>query len=475
MRTLFDFLADAGKPAMPAVIEAIDGGFRLCAEIYAWGKITLLLTGCSFREGEVMPQGALMMHRFCAQQEGEQYTAILYYSLFDEELPQEKNLVFYCKQLGAKEQLLRYTEHAGLPEAALLREQTAMFSLQLLTKAFALDEDGLTQAEQALLDSAWLAVMNASPEYADALAALYGEDGLEQESRIHEIRACSQIENSEPLKAALEAFHEADETGDEKRIRSAQTALFQIFGDPACPELHSFYHRLFDAFLQANESFEPRRESESTAACLQFIDEFLREAGFMGAFPHYRRQRGQRGEYVSFAWSLDFAQEEAVVMLHLVSGTAFLIENALGPVPFAQSNAFDCEWMTAKSRCAILGACSNLEEERRLLQEALQALDGKALPVSKKIVPPKAALSFAGVGALLGTGGTLLLYLLLACALFVGRLMGRTARWALLTQMSFWGVFLLAAVLLGALVSVLYLYHVSRYPLGGRYRPKAQR
>ena len=70
MRTLFDFLADAGKPAMPAVIEAIDGGFRLCAEIYAWGKITLLLTGCSFREGEVMPQGALMMHRFCAQQEG---------------------------------------------------------------------------------------------------------------------------------------------------------------------------------------------------------------------------------------------------------------------------------------------------------------------------------------------------------------------------------------------------------------------
>lgn len=468
MRTLLDFLSDTGKPEMPAVVEPVDGGFRLYAEIYAWGNITILLTSCAFCEGETLPQGALMLHRFSCGKEGERYTVFLSYSLFGSDAAREQHLAFTCLHIETTEQLLRYTEHAGLPAAALLREQTALFSLQLLTKAYALDESGLTPQEQSLLDGAWFALMNAPPEYADTLAVLYGEDGLEEESRIREIRACAQIENSAPLKAALEAFHEADEAGDERRLRRAQTELFQILENPACRELHSFYHRLFDAFLRANEAFPPRRESEGTEACLQFLDAFLREAGFTGVFPHYRRRRGLRGEYVSFAWSLDLEPENPAAMLHLIGGTASLMDDAAGPIPFAQSNAFDCEWTTAKGHCAILGAFSTMAQEQQLLQEALQAFEGKALPVGQRIVPAKAALSFAGVGALAGSGVTLLLYLPIVCALFVGKLMGRAPRWLLLTQMRFWGCFLLAAVLLGALAALLYLYHISRYPLGKR-------
>lgn len=470
MRTLLDFLSDAGKPAAPAVIEPAEGGFRLRADLYAWGRIELLLAACVFPEGACMPRGTVLLHRFSARREGQGYAAHLSYSLPDEDAPAEQNLSFFCGRFEAQEQLLRYTEHAGLPRAALLREQTAMFSLQLLTKAFALDEGGLTQAERELLDAAWFAVMNASPEYADALAALYGEEGLEQESRIREIRACAQIENSAPLREALESFHEADEIGDERRLRHAQTQLLRIFENPACVELHRFYHRLFDAFLRANEAFTPQGEAEETAGCLQFLDSFLREAGFTGVFPHYRRQREGRGEYVSFAWSLAMEQGEAVPLLHLIGGQAALTEQSLGPIPFGQSNAFDCEWRTAGGRCAILGAFSHLPEGRRILQEALWAFDGKALPVGRRIVPLGAVLSLAGVGALTGAGGTLLLYLLLACALFVGKLMGRAARWILLTQARFWGGLLLAAVLLGALAAVLYLYHISRYPLGGGAR-----
>lgn len=470
MRTLLDFLSDAGKPAAPAVIEPVEDGFRLRADIYAWGRIELLLTACVFHEGDCMPRGTVLLHRLSVRQGGSDYAANLSYSLPDEEEQPVRQLVFACGRLETQERLLRYTEHTGLPRAALLREQTAMFSLQLLTKAFALDEDGLTQAERELLDAAWLAVMNASPEYADALAALYGEESLERESRIREMRACAQIENSAPLREAIEAFHEADEIGDGPRLRRAQAELLRIFENPACVELHRFYHRVFDAFLQANETFAPREETEGTTACLRFLDVFLREAGFTGLFPHYRRQRRGRGEYVSFAWSLALEREEAVPLLHLIGGQATLTERALGPIPFAESNAFDCEWKTAEGRCAVLGAFSNLAEEHRLLQEALRAFDGEPLPVDRQSVPLKAAFSFAGAGALAGAGTAILLYLMLACALFVGKLMGRTARWMLLTQAPFRGGLLLAAVLLDALAAVFYLYHVSRYPLGGKNR-----
>lgn len=475
MRTPLDFLADMGKPECPAAIERIGEGFLLYAELYAWGKVTVRLTGCAFHEGESLPQGALMLHRFSYRPVGAAYEASLTYSLFGEEDKKAQTLVFTCAHIEATEQLLRYTEHAGIPAASLLREQTAMFSLQLLTKAYALDDSGLTPQERALLDGAWFTVMNAPPEYADTLAALYGENGLEEESRIREIRACAQIENSGPLKAAIEAFHEADEIGDESRLRKAQSELFRILEDPASRELHRFYHRLFDAFLEANEALPPRREPEGTQACLQNLDASLREAGFTGTFPHYRRrrgQRGERGEYLSFAWSLDLEQAEPVVMLHLIGGTAALEDEAAGPVPFEQSNAFDCEWATSKGHCAILGACSTLAQGQQLLQEAERAFDGKALPVGRKVVPVKAALSAAGLGALAGGGATLLLYALVACALFVGKLMGRAPRWLLLTQLRFWGCFVLAAALAGALVALIVLFHISRYPLGRQRRTK---
>lgn len=468
MRTLFDFLADTGRPAVPAMIALEKDSFRLTAEIYAWGKIRIRLAGCSLPEGDAMPQDAFLLRRFCAQKGEGQYAVQLTYFPFDCSEAEAVTLSFTCRELAVNEQLLRYTEHAGLPGAALLREQTAMFSVQLLTKAFALDEDGLTPEEQSLLDGAWLAVMNAPAEYADVLAALYGEDALERESRIREIRACAQIENSAPLREAIEAFHQADEIGDTRALRRAQAALFQIFENPALPELHAFYHRLFDGFLQANEAFPPRREAEGTAVCLQFLDVFLQNAGFSGQFPHYRRQRGQQGEYLSLAWSLDLLQETPTALLHVVGGTAQLERDSLGPIPFAQSNAFDCEWHTAQSRCAILGAFSTLAQEKELLAEALAAFDGKALPAGRKIVPLRAVCSYAGVGALIGAGAGLAIYGFIACALFVGKLMGRTARWLLLTQLRFWGAVLLAAAVLGALAAVLYLYHISRYPLGRR-------
>ena len=226
MRTLLDFLADTGRPGCPAAIQGEAEGFLLYAELYAWGKVTIRLIGCGFREGEVLPRGAFMLHRFSYRSTGEVYETSLTYSLFGEEAENVQTLDFTCSHIRATEQLLRYTEHVGLPAAALLREQTAMFSLQLLTKAYALDDSGLTPQERDLLDGAWFAVMNAPPEYADTLAALYGENGLEKESRIREVRACAQIESSSFLKETIEAFHEADEIGDIGRLRKAQSDLF---------------------------------------------------------------------------------------------------------------------------------------------------------------------------------------------------------------------------------------------------------
>ena len=265
MRTLLDFLADTGRPGCPAAIQGEAEGFLLYAELYAWGKVTIRLIGCGFREGEVLPRGAFMLHRFSYRSTGEVYETSLTYSLFGEEAENVQTLDFTCSHIRATEQLLRYTEHVGLPAAALLREQTAMFSLQLLTKAYALDDSGLTPQERELLDGAWFAVMNAPPEYADTLAALYGENGLEKESRIREVRACAQIESSSFLKETIEAFHEADEIGDIGRLRKAQSDLFRILEDPANQELHRFYHSLFDAFLRANEAFPPRRATEETS------------------------------------------------------------------------------------------------------------------------------------------------------------------------------------------------------------------
>ena len=264
---------------------------------------------------------------------------------------------------------------------------------------------------------------------------------MEEESRIREVRACAQIESSSFLKETIEAFHEADEIGDIGRLRKAQSDLFRILEDPANQELHRFYHSLFDAFLRANEAFPPRRETEETQACLQNMDASLRESGFTGKFPHYRRRRGQRGEYLSFAWSLDLEQEEPAVRLHLVSGTAFLKEEAAGPIPFKQSNAFDCEWATSKGHCAILGAFSTLAQGQQLLQEAELAFAGKALPVGRKVLPTKAALSAAGLGALAGGGVTLLLYALVACALFVGETDGPRAPLAAADTATLLGLF----------------------------------
>ena len=53
MRTLLDFLADTGRPGCPAAIQGEAEGFLLYAELYAWGKVTIRLIGCGFREGEV--------------------------------------------------------------------------------------------------------------------------------------------------------------------------------------------------------------------------------------------------------------------------------------------------------------------------------------------------------------------------------------------------------------------------------------
>ena len=57
MRTLLDFLADTGRPGCPAAIQGEAEGFLLYAELYAWGKVTIRLIGCGFREGEVLPRG----------------------------------------------------------------------------------------------------------------------------------------------------------------------------------------------------------------------------------------------------------------------------------------------------------------------------------------------------------------------------------------------------------------------------------
>ena len=92
MRTPLDFLADMGKPECPAAIERIGEGFLLYAELYAWGKVTVRLTGCAFHEGESLPQGALMLHRFSYRPVGAAYEASLTYSLFGEEDKKAKHL-----------------------------------------------------------------------------------------------------------------------------------------------------------------------------------------------------------------------------------------------------------------------------------------------------------------------------------------------------------------------------------------------
>lgn len=70
MRTLLDFLADTGRPGCPAAIQGEAEGFLLYAELYAWGKVTIRLIGCGFREGEVLPRGAFMLHRFSYRSTG---------------------------------------------------------------------------------------------------------------------------------------------------------------------------------------------------------------------------------------------------------------------------------------------------------------------------------------------------------------------------------------------------------------------
>ena len=103
MRTLLDFLADMGKPECPAAIERIGEGFLLYAELYAWGKVTVRLTGCAFHEGESLPQGALMLHRFSYRPVGAAYEASLTYSLFGEEDKKAQTLVFTCAHIEATE------------------------------------------------------------------------------------------------------------------------------------------------------------------------------------------------------------------------------------------------------------------------------------------------------------------------------------------------------------------------------------
>ena len=51
-----------------------------------------------------------------------------------------------------------------------------------------------------------------------------------------------------------------------------------------------------------------------------------------------------------------------------------------------------------QGHCAILGAFSTLAQGQQLLQEAELAFAGKALPVGRKVLPTKAALSAAGLG-----------------------------------------------------------------------------
>mgnify|MGYP000464787119 FL=1 len=57
MRTLLDFLADTGETGVPAAIQGEAEGFLLYAELYAWGKVTIRLIGCGFREGGGLAAG----------------------------------------------------------------------------------------------------------------------------------------------------------------------------------------------------------------------------------------------------------------------------------------------------------------------------------------------------------------------------------------------------------------------------------
>lgn len=165
--------------------------------------------------------------------------------------------------------------------------------------------------------------MNAPPEYADTLAALYGENGLEEESRIREVRACAQIESSSFLKETIEAFHEADEIGDIGRLRKAQSDLFRILertrptrsctvSTIACLTLFCGQTRPF------RHAGRPRRHR---LACKTWTHHF--ESLALRANSRTTAAAEARGEYLSFAWSLDLEQEEPAVRLHLVSGTAF--------------------------------------------------------------------------------------------------------------------------------------------------------
>ena len=172
-----------------------------------------------------------------------------------------------------------------------------------------------------------------------------------------------------PLKEAMEAW-EADDFGDTSMNVWKFARLLRE--KERSDEVRVLYRNIAERMCECTAEFEGRSRLYGTYAEAEekmraIIEPHLQELGFTGSYPHYRRRRGRRGEYISVLTSNVNKRTVNGVMTYFfsISSAAVRLEKRgkrketawfVGGIPFEETTAEDCRSVFRKDcRYAELG------------------------------------------------------------------------------------------------------------------------
>ncbi len=276
----------------------------------------------------------------------------------------------------------------------------------LIQKHSVFGEEGLSELERKLLVACWLPLLLAGDELLSESLAMQEEGFTLADAADKAALAAQEFSQDGKLIKLLQDYARALCTNDtvfQQHRRKAITRHYRwITLNPSDLPL---YHSLHLRFAEACTGFAGSHSVPPDDDGFRLIDQTLRINGFSGDYPHYRRRYHRTGEYVTIevnAMPADAAgQNQSTYTFH--AGVGHLSGSRrqgyrLGPIPFDQTIAFDCQWertgLPVNNRYRELFSVTGSDKLGSVLDNLLDAFDGKWLPKENReelygVIQPK--------------------------------------------------------------------------------------
>ncbi len=294
-----------------------DGSVELSMHERRWGRLSINFPNCEIIEGQSLP---ILGFVYIIEGEALEDGRFRFEILFDTEFFPANDFVralkptawrhasFICDAPGAQLAAVNYALAAEIRGASRL--ESVRYSSEILCeKASLAGEAMLSAAERSALNVAKLL-------YATKLLAEKGKKGdarlddilldlADNRYAFEKITELFRKEKAEPIAKLLEKSVQYLDSDDVDRALNTMTKIAPVM-DSLCAEgeLVPLLEKLHSMMLAAGECEESgdTREAVFRKAAAAFADALepqLRKMGFEGKYPHYRRIRHGRAEYIS--------------------------------------------------------------------------------------------------------------------------------------------------------------------------------